>query len=227
MKILPVIAALLVTGALTLHAQNETKPKFNPNYAMQSLSAEYGAIASFNGGAMDSQFIQLTYTHKFWKRFSFRGGAMAVPGPGGFQFFAGAPLGVSFSTGTATFEEAAAYALQESIFDVVISASWGNYGSLSHNLLENLLFLLFRRLDFFVGVTPGYYFGEPVNASNVTTYGRFSLWADAGMSLCIPIWRFTLNFSPVFHYAFINNCDMDNLPTRTMMSISGGISYLF
>lgn len=227
MKILPVIAALLVTGALTLHAQNEPKPKFNPNYAMQSLSAEYGVMASFNGGAMDSQYFQLTYSHKFWRHFSYRTGAMAVPRPGGFELLAGIPLGLSFSTGTASFEDAASYALHQSIYDVVAGTIWGDYGGISHNLVENLLLLLFRRFDFFVGITPGYYFGKPSTASNITIHNRYSLWVDAGMTLSIPIWRFTLNLSPVFHYACINNCEMDNQPTRTVMSFSGGISYLF
>lgn len=211
----------------SMQAQEEQKVKFNPYYSIQDINVEYGGIASFNGGAMDSNYMQITYSRLFWDHFAFRAGAMAINNPGGFQWLAGVPVGISYRPGTVSFKDALAYSLQETVFDTVWYGLSGQSDLIGHDLLANLLLLLFRRMDFFVGITPGVYLGERSQDANVSTYGRFSLFGDAGAVFSIPIWRLTLNLSPAFHYSFLNNVELDGNPTRIMMSVSGGISYLF
>lgn len=208
-------AAILIAGTANIQAQETTKAKFNPDYSIQDISAEGGVLAAFNGGSMDAGYFQLTYSRLFWKHFAYRAGLMAAPDMGGFGPLAGIPLGISWKTGTVSFEDAASYALTGAINNAVWDGLSGHSDEIGSDMLTNLLFLLFRRWEFFVGVTPAYY------------AGNFALLGDAGVTLSIPIWRLTLNISPVFHYSFLNDIQTDGDPTRIMMSLSGGLSWLF
>lgn len=226
-RLIFLLAAILCAGAVCANAQEEQKVKFNPDYSIQDISAEFGHIASFNGGAMDSYYLQLTYSRLFWRQFAYRVGAMAIQEPGGFPWLAGVPLAVSYRPWTVSFEEAAAFALKETIFDTVYDGLSGRSDQIGSDILFNLFWLLFRRAEFIVGVTPGIYLGTASSASNVATYGRVALFGDAGLKLSIPIWRMSLDVTPMIHYSFLRNTELDGEPTRLMLSISGGISYLF
>ena len=37
----------------------------------------------------------------------------------------------------------------------------------------------------------------------------------------------SLDVTPMIHYSFLRNTELDGEPTRLLLSISGGISYLF
>ena len=121
------------------------------------------------------------------------------------------------------------------------------------------LLSIFRRAEVFAGVTPGYLFGDGSIGRRLEGYSmdgtryesdegillnrRFMLTADAGFNLSIPIWRFSLDLSPAFHY--LKSPTTSRIPTvhrpaRTTapwapfrclvhwyFSISGGISWLF
>lgn len=223
-KIVIISLALLLAGTASLKAQ---KAKFNPNYSIQDVSAEFGALTSVDNGNMDTIFLQMTYSRLFWRHFAFRTGIMAAPEPGGYEYLAGIPLGISYKTGTVSFEDAAAYALNGAINDAVWDGLFGRGDQIWNDLIGNLFFLLFRRWEFYIGVTPGMYLGAPSRNEGVDTFGRFSLWADAGAVLSIPIWRFSINLSPTFHYSFLDNYSVDGIHPRSIMSFSAGISWLF
>ena len=118
----------------------------------------------------------------------------------------------------------------------------------------NEVSLFFRRIEGYVGVTPGYVFGH----DNVYRYGaggrnpyeegirlnrRFTLTADLGFTYSIPIWRFSLDLTSSIHYLPTGNFseyhqDFDPLtdrpvgqaiqkPLRWQGSIGIGLSYLF
>ncbi len=215
---------LLLAGTASLQAQTG---KFNPNYSIQDISAEFGVLTSVDEGNMDTIFLQMTYSRLFRRHFAFRTGIMAAPEPGGYEYLAGIPLGISYKTGTVSFEDAAAYALTGAVSDAVWDGLFGYGDQIWNDLIANLFFFLFRRWEFYIGVTPGLYLGAPSRNEDVSTYSRFSLWADAGAVLSIPIWRFSLNLSPTFHYSFLDNYTTDGIPSRSIMSFSAGISWLF
>ena len=217
----------LLVGATSAQAQEVKKEKFNPNYSIQDVSAELGVLSSVDDGRMDTIFLQMTYSRLFWRHFAFRTGIMAAPEPGGFEYLAGIPLGISYKTGTVSFEDAASYALTGAISDAVWDGLFGHSDQIGGDILVNLLFMLFRRWEFYIGVTPGYYLGAPSKNEGVETYDRFSLWGDAGAILSIPIWRLSLNLSPTFHYSFMDNYTINGVPTRSIVSFSAGISWLF
>ena len=77
-KIVIISLALLLAGTASLKAQ---KAKFNPNYSIQDVSAEFGALTSVDNGDMDTIFLQMTYSRLFWRHFAFRTGIMAAPEP--------------------------------------------------------------------------------------------------------------------------------------------------
>lgn len=215
---------LFLAGTASLQAQTE---KFNPNYSIQDISAEFGVLTSVDDGNMDTIFLQMTYSRLFRRHFAFRTGIMAAPEPGGYEYLAGIPLGISYKTGTVSFEDAAAYALTGAVSDAVWDGLFGYGDQIWNDLIANLFFFLFRRWEFYIGLTPGLYLGAPSRNEGVSTFGRFSLWADAGAVLSIPIWRFSLNLSPTFHYSFLDNYTTDGIPSRSIMSFSAGISWLF
>ena len=226
-RLFTVFAGLLFAGAICANAQEEEKVRFNPDYSIQDIAVEYGRIASFNGGGMDSYYLQINYSRLFWRQFAFRTGALAVREPGGYEWLAGVPLAVSYRPWTVSFEDAVAYSLRETLYDTVYDSLSGRTDQIGSDILFNLFWLLFRRAEFIVGVTPAYYLGRVSAASNVDTYGRFALIGEAGLKLSIPIWRFSLDITPKAHYSFLKNTEIDGEPTRFMMSGSVGISYLF
>ncbi|MBP5333127.1 MAG: hypothetical protein J6W94_06440 [Bacteroidales bacterium] len=226
-RLFTILAGLLCAGIVCANAQDEDNVRFNPEYSIQDISVEYGRIASFNGGAMDSNYLQVNYSRLFWRQFAFRAGAMAVKDPGGFEWLAGAPLAVSYRPWTVSLEDAVAYTLQETLYDTVYDSLSGRSDQIGSDILFNLFWLLFRRFELIVGVTPALYLGNASPASNVNTYGRFALIGDAGVKFSIPIWRFSLDITPQAHYSFLRNTELDGEPTRLMMSASFGISYLF
>ena len=129
----------------------------------------------------------------------------------------------------------------------------------SSSVILNLFNIFLRRSEFFAGITPGYLLGPESHVPKV--YGmttssrpllmetgfqlnnRFSLSADAGATLSIPLWRFSLDITPAIHYLFTNNVtesrqtfDIQNnnptgppevKPIRWLFSVSGGLSFLF
>jgi len=81
------------------------------------------------------------------------------------------PIGLSWRTGTLSFEDAAAFAVSGAIYDTVWDSLSGNTGRIGDDLFANLLLVLLRRMEFFVGLTPGFYLGAPSNDPAVTTSG--------------------------------------------------------
>ena len=219
--------ACFLAGAAAVHAQGLQKVKFNADYSLQDIRADYGIIATTRGNGMNARCTQITYSRRFWRHLAWKAGVVSVPYPGGFEWLAGAPIAISYRTGTVSYEDAIGYALGSSISDVVYENIWGNPDNLWGDILFNIFMSLFRRSEFFIGVTPGLYLGERTQSELVQTYGRFAVTGDLGLVLSIPIWRFSLNITPAFHYSFTHNYDYDNVPTRSLISVQAGIGFLF
>lgn len=212
---------LLLTGAMTSRAQERVR--FNPDYALHDVRLEYGFLTSLSNGAPAPSYWQLTSSRLFWHRLAWQKGVRYVPRANGYEQFIGFPLGLAFRTATASFQESMADAMDDIIYDGSWSLFWGD----SSFFLWEIIMAFVRRAEPYIGLTPGYYVGNPSRQSDITPLARFSLTADAGMVMSIPIWRFSLNITPTFHYAFINNYRCEGKATRWLLSISGGIGFMF
>lgn len=207
--------------------QTPKKRTFNRDFALQDFRLDIGILASTDKGGMDATMLQMTYSRLFWNRFVWRAGAQYASDACGYQGMVGLPIGIGYRTGTLTFEEAVAFAVGEAVTDVVLDGLWGRPDEIGGDLLFDLMLMFFRRVEFFVGLTPAYYVGPASTAENIRTYRRFGLTGDVGAVLSIPIWRFTLNLTPTYHYNFIKNYSCDNIVDRNLFSFTVGVGYLF
>ena len=242
-------------AALTLVSAQE-KPRFNPDQTWNTIRAEYGMLVPMDSYMASSDaFLSLTYTRRFSRHWGWRTGIQYDTEMMSVEDHIGVPVAAVFRTRTYGFGEsvrtAAAGAASSAVYEKTIG-----YGSrdVAENAIFNFLFFLFRRAEGFAGVTPGYVFGhEKVHrhiAQDQNFYDegiqlnrRFTLTADAGFTLSIPVWRFSLDVTPAFHYLITNNFseyhqDFDPLtdrpvgqpalkPLRWQFSLTGGMSFLF
>ena len=219
-----ILAATLFLVSLAASAQQ--KPRFNPDYTFNTVRAEYGVLIPFETTIADqSTFCSLTYTHRFSKHWGWRAGAQYAPEHTDVSDYVGVPLAAVYRSGTYSFKERTQGAVVNSVGDVVWDGLTGQGSDkMARDVVANFLFIVFRRFEGFAGVTPGYVFGDtPGTETNL--YGasdgerivssayeegiqlnrRFTLTADAGVTLSIPLWRFSLDVTPAFHYLITRN----------------------
>lgn len=212
---------LLLAGGLPSRAQERVR--FNPDYAVHDIRLEYGYITSLSNHAPAPGFWQLTSSRITWHRVAWQKGIQFVPRANGYDQFIGLPTGLAIRSRTVPFRESMADAVDDLLYDASWSLFWGDSGF----FLWDIIMAFVRRAEPYIGLTPGYYVGGRSLDSDVTPRARFSLTADAGVVMSIPIWRFSLNITPTFHYAFINNYYYDGKATRWLLSVSGGIGFMF
>lgn len=201
--------------------------------------------------ANNGEVISLTYGRYNDKGFGVRGGVQWMFENMDINDYLGIPLSVCWSSGKRTFKE--------SLENGVYNAAWGAFHDKLYygtnpdagSVLGSFFTGLFNRIEFFAGLTPGYIFGHSNDQSSVNdkythyTYlnNRFSLTADAGICLSIPIWRFQLSVIPSFHYFITDNYREINVKSVThdgstdvftsdkakswQFAIQGGLSFSF
>ena len=249
---------------VSLLASAQQKPRFDPDHTYNTLRAELGVLIPFETTVADqSTLFSLTYTHRFSRHWGWRAGAQYAPEHTDIHDYVGVPLATVYRSGTFSFRERTQGAIVNSVGDVVWDGVTGQGSNrMARDVVANFMFLVFRRFEGFVGVTPGYVFGNGP-ASETNLYGasdgerivsaayeesiqlnrRFMLTADAGMTLSIPLWRFSLDVTPAFHYLVTHNFsevrqEFDSRTARPVGSpsrrsvpwqftLSLGLSYLF
>ena len=211
----------------TPEVQTPKKQGFNPDFSLQEFRLDIGILASTGDSGMNATMLQTTYSRMFWNRFVWRAGAQYASDACGFKSMVGLPIGIGYRTGTLTFEEAVGLAVGEAVSDVVMDGLTGREDKISDDLFADLLLILFRRIEFYVGLTPAYYAGPASTADNVMTYKRFALTGDVGAVFTVPLWRLTLNVTPAYHYNFIKNYSCDNIVDRHLFSLTAGLGYRF
>ena len=254
-----VFLSLALFTALSVSAQE--KPRFNPDMTWNTLRAEYGVrIPMGSDLAPDGQALSLSYMHRFANHWAWRTGFEFLPENTSVTDCVGLPVSIVYRTHTYGFETGVRQAMFNSAADVVWDGVMG-YGpeQMQRDVVANFLFILFRRAEFFAGLTPGYIFGEGtfpgsvygiVDGTRASSYlqtiqlnRRFSLTADAGATLSIPLWRFSLDITPAVHYLVTDNFseyhqEIDSATgavigspvhksLRWQFSIGFGLSYLF
>jgi hypothetical protein len=206
---------------LVFSAAAQEKPVFDPDYAWNTIRAEYGALIPA-GSVPNRSFgvLLLSYTRRFSGRWGWRTGAQYASLGAPADQYVGLPFSVVYRLFTAPYGGRGRKAWVDSMDD----ASWHGGGDvpayerqrMRNDVTANVLNIFLRRTEFFSGVTPGYLPGlEPDH--------RFSLAADAGMTLSIPLGRFSLDITPAAHYLITDNFG----GPRWLYSISGGLSFLF
>ena len=219
--LLPLAAFLLAANLVA--AQN--KPVFNPDLAWNTLRAECGVLIPVNSSVADySLQYSLSFTKRIFGHWGWRAGATYAHEYTSVRDYVGAPMAAVYRFNTAGFDGRVRDAAVASADKVAWDGMMG-YGSdkMARDVLSNFLFVLFRSTEAFVGVTPGYVFGNGSIDRETTVYyagsgtraetydvgiqlnRRFTLSADAGITFSIPIRHISLNFTPAFHYLLTNN----------------------
>lgn len=259
MRRLTVLLAALAAAAVSANAQE--KPRFNPDLSWNAVRAEYGYWTPMDSRMSSGDaFLSLNYTRRYSRHWGWRVGLMYQTENTSVQDGIGLPVAAVLRSGTESWGETMARGAESAASQLVHDA-WMDYDvkeSFGRGIGVFLL-SIFRRAEVFAGVTPGYVFGDGSIGRRLEGYSmdgtryesdegillnqRFMLTADAGFNLSIPIWRFSLDLSPAFHYLVTNNFSefqqsIDPLtdrpvgapsekPVHWYFSISGGISWLF
>lgn len=217
------IPLILLTGFLFLTIPMKAqKPGFNPDLSWNTIRAEYGALIPLGPVPKSSTGVfSLSYTRRYSGHWGWRGGVQYAPFDAYAENYMGLPLAVVFRSSTNSFDGRLQRAFDDSLEDASRNASvyrGDAYGKdrTEKDIVANMLSVFLRRTEIFAGITPGYLWGEE---------SRFSLTADAGITLSIPLWRFSLDFTPAFHYLFTDS--IGEHPTPWLFSVSGGLSFLF
>lgn len=209
------VTVLSLSAALPSRAQQIVR--FNPDYALSEVRADYGLYTPMSVNGRGAKYFGIDYSRRFFGHLAWEAGAQYRLSAVGFQSHIGFPLSIAYKTGTVSFDQAVAYGAGAVVSDII----WGR------DILSSIIHALFRRSEFFIGITPGLYTGEKTISDDIETNGRFSLTGDFGMVLSIPLWRVSINVKPTFHYSFINNIDVNAVPQRWWFSISAGLGFLF
>lgn len=249
------LAVSILTASLS--SAQEIKPRFNPDLTYNTLRAEYGMLIPISPGnpVKSGELLSLSYTRRFSRHWGWRTGIQYATDYETFADHFGIPVSVVFRSGTYGFKESVQTAVNSTASGIVWDGLTGyDSGDIASRALGNFLFFLFRRGEGFAGVTPGYLFGDEKTGwlsyssgidhqAGLLLNSRFTLTADAGFTLSIPIWRFSLDISPAFHYLVTNNFSEYHQaidpqtgnpvgqpslkPLRWQFSLGFGLSYLF
>ena len=224
MKKILAIILLAVSLPLAAQAQNQTAKDFDPGAFTQNLRFEAGGYIG-TGGDQVAGMLQMTYTRNFWGPLAWRGGLIAAGDGLGYDGYVGVPLSLSYCPGTIALKDRLIMAAENSIFDILFDVITGNTDRIGEDLLANLFLVLFARTELFVGVTPGWWFGEKADFN----YGhpRFSTTLDAGVVLSIPIRRLSIDILPTYHYSLGRNIVTEDGPMRHFFSVGVGLSWIF
>lgn len=249
--LLPLVTSL---AAFTLASAQE-KPRFNPDLTWNTIRAEYGMLVPISPGkpVKSGESLSLSYTRRFTRHWGWRTGFQYATDYESFEDHFGLPVTMVYRSGTYGFKES----VRTAALGAASGAVWdglAGYDSedIASRALRNFLFFLFRRAEGFAGITPGYVSGsgtaQPMSSGidyeeGVRLNSRFTLTADAGFTLSIPVWRFSLDLTPAFHYLITNNfseyrqsidpatgspvCQPSLKPLRWQFSLTGGLSFLF
>ncbi len=214
MKKTLLLAALLVAGFLSAHAQQVVR--FNPEYSSRDIRIDAGLLLLMENEGWDATLVQAHYTQNFLGPLAYRAGIQAFQLSGESGFNIGVPLAIAYRPGVRSLGSSLVSAAEMSVFDAVWYGASGRADAIGTSILANFLTAIFRRSEYFAGFTPG-----------IDHTGRFSLTADLGFVLSIPIRRVGINITPAYHHVLTGNYDLADTRRRSLFSITAGISYLF
>jgi len=224
MKKLILTIALCGMGVLAF-AQEAVR--FHPEFSFRDFRAEYGVYtaAGVKNAPLNRTFT-LSYTANFWGPMAYKAGVQGMFPGFDYGMHVGMPLAIAYRPGIRSLGNSLLTAAEMSISDTVLNGYYGTTDRIGSDILANFIMALFRRSEYYVGLTPGLYSGT-FNGLTADEYGQFSLTLDVGLVLSIPIWHFSLNIHPAYHYGLAGYPIQAGDLRRSMFSIAGGIGWLF
>ena len=189
---------------------------WNPEYAGNTVRAEYGALIPMETVSNRSYgLLSLSFSHRFSSHWGWRTGLQYAPVNTDVRDYLGVPFAVVYGN----IANSPRRSMREDTWDYQDRPD-----RFRSDVFSGFFSFFFQRSEVFAGITPGYLFGEIEN--------RFSLSADAGVTLSIPVGRFSLDVTPAFHYLLTDNFthsvgQPEVKPLHWQCSISGGLSYHF
>ena len=249
MKRLSLLLALYLLCSVVVSAQDK------PQYFQEiRFGAGIRRPVRQTSGWGSSEILSLSYAHYNLSGIGIRTGVEFMPQNMDVDSYFGVPVALSFRTRAYGIKESLMIGLESAAYGAVRDAYYGHEPSVS-SVLGDFLLGLFNKMDFYVGLTPGYiagtndtrhisYSGDWVNERKVEVQNRFSLTADAGFSMSVRIWRFNLGFVPAVHYYLTKNylevinsapvvsdtgvsSSRTETPVRFQFSVQGAVSFSF
>lgn len=240
------IYRLLITVAASLMSLNAIAQ-------IKDISLYAGVNVPMYKGVESGPVFGLNYGQFFLNGLGFRAGLLWSPSLADVDNVFGTPVSFVYRTKARTTLERVYYGAVGAADTMENNIRYGNgYGTAS-SLVGGFLLNLFRDMEYFVGITPGYIAGQS-SSKHETTWGSsfqywentwtekknaFSLTLDAGLTLNYSIWRFDLKLTPAFHYNLINSLmyqttkgeeavgitGTDTQPIRWFFTLSGGLAF--
>ena len=244
-----VVIALCIWGCISVSAQD--KPQYYQDIRFGvGVRGPLGSAPEWGS----SEILSLSYAHYNLHGIGMRTGVEFMPQNMKVDSYFGVPVAFSIRTRPYSFKESLAIGVESAAYGAVRDV-YSGYGPSASSVIGDFLLGLFNRMEFFAGLTPGYIAGKntPVRTSysgNNTTVrtmvvqNRFSLTADAGLSMSLPIWRFNFGFVPAVHYyltknyrdlqqtvSVVSDSDVSTIlsdtPVRFQFSVLGALSFSF
>lgn len=218
---------ILALAAVSLSAGAQM---FTADQSTQDITVNYGFIFPVTKNAAEGtarQSISINYTANFWRSIAFKVGVQGQQS-NTYKAIAGLPVGIAYRPGVRSWDESIGRGVENAVANGLFEATAGQTSMMTESLVWSLAQVLFRRTEFFAGVTPGYCFGPYNPDSQLEEGGRFWLTADLGVVFSIPIWHLTLNVPIAYHYSiFHNENDLVDKPHYHYLSIGVGLGWLF
>lgn len=221
---------LVAFAALAAGAAAQERPDgiFRAEYSTRDISAAVGINIPIKNGDEQKSFtyLSLGYTSNFWRNFAWKGGFQLSEASAYDGGVAGLSLGLAWRPGIRSWEQSVAYGLETGISDAVFDGINGRTDRVKDDLISSVIGMLFRRTEFYLGVTPGYCLGQYSGPEDGAQ--RFSLFGDVGVIFSFPIWHLCLNIPVAYHYNFLHNDYYSTGdPIYHYFSVGIGLGWLF
>lgn len=224
----------------------------------RDIGVTAGANVPLYKGAENDIIIGINYGQFRQNGLGFRAGLQYGASLADVNDYIGLPVAFAWRTRTKTASErlhSGTAGAMESAGNMVYGRTYYDSSDIASGLIGGFLMNLFSDLEFFAGVTPGFYVGKssiPGRSSwgNSRQYWQetwterknaFSFTLDAGMCLNYSIWRFDIKLIPSFHYNLMNSLiqhvdrgetgvgtkSSEVTPLRWTFTMSGGLAFRF
>lgn len=200
--------------------------------------------------------FNLNYSQFYRSGFGFRAGAQWSPSVANVDTYFGVPLAVAFRTSARNNAARLYHGAIGAADAIAYNGVYGSTGSdITREAAGGFLMNLFRDMEFFAGITPGYVFGSSSQVSRASWGDSWQYWEDswtekkqdfsmtldAGLSLNYSIWRFDIKLIPAFHYNLTGNYlyhtssgqegvgvkSTNTQPLRWFFTFNGGLAFRF
>lgn len=221
----------------------------------RDIGVNVGVNVPLYKGVENDIIIGVNYGQFRQNGLGFRAGLQYGPSLADINDYFGLPVAFAWRTQAKTASErlhSGTAGAMESAGNLVYGRTYYDSSDIARGLIGGFLMNLFSDLEFFAGVTPGFYAGKSNNPEKAhwgnwteTSWterkNAFSFTLDAGMCLNYSIWRFDIKLIPVFHYNLMNSLihhvdrsgadgamkSGEVTPLHWTFTMSGGLAYRF